>query len=365
MLRKIDSRYRKSFSFQWHITTRCGYNCSHCYIEDVGRNQKFTVSTPLEKVSQILNNIVVFFNQLESRIGSEIQKNIILTGGDPLLHPDFFEITERIVEKGLRIGILGCPETFQPEIISRLKDLPINSIQFSIDGTPEFHDRFRRSKGSFNRTVDKILKLKDIFRMHVMYTVCKENMKYLIPAVELLNHLGIPQIDFARVAHKGGAGDMERIEPKEYRYLLNDIYHLEKRLGKDSISIGKKDPLWKLLYYEKGELAEKDIFEIRNNKKIVSGCPCGFTSLTILQDGRLDICRRFDSTIGFLPETGIFKKYNEHLMIKKIRNPLAIEGCAICKLKYLCRGCPATAYDLYDKMGRRDPQCWKIVIQNQ
>jgi radical SAM protein with 4Fe4S-binding SPASM domain len=364
-LRKIDSCYKKSFSFQWHITTKCRYNCSHCYIEEIGCNPNRVVSIPLDQVNQILAKIVFFFNQLEKRIGSEIKKNIILTGGDPLLHPDFLEIAERINEKGFRIGILGCPETFKPAIISKLKDLPINSIQFSIDGIPEYHDQFRRSKGSFSRTIKKIMELKEIFRIHVMYTVCKENMRYLIPTIELLNHSDVPYIDFARVAHRGGAGNIERIEPQEYRQLLNDIYHLEKRLGEGAISIGKKDPLWKLLYYEKGEFAEKEIVDIQKNKKIVSGCPCGFTSLTLLHDGRLDICRRFDSTIGFLPDDDILEKYIEHTMIRKIRNPLKIEGCAICKLKYQCRGCPAIAYNLYGEMGCRDPQCWKIVIQNK
>jgi hypothetical protein len=74
----------------------------------------------------------------------------------------------------------------------------------------------------------------------------------------------------------------------------NEGFYLEQELSQrnSQLKIGKKDNLWKLFYYEKG------LLDIPAGKKVISGCPCGYTSLCILSDGSLFICRRFYAKIG-------------------------------------------------------------------
>lgn len=354
-MRTINHRYKKVFTFQWHLTITCQYNCAHCYCYDPETYAYEKNGIEDEKVFQIIDSFELFYRQAENHYGFPLKKYVVLTGGDPLFHPLFKEIVRTLSEKGYGIGILGVPDTMTDEMISFLKNHNVKAIQFSLDGLGETHDTFRNQSNSFWKTIDSMKKIQNDFHGNIMYTVCKENIKEFIPLARILAQKGIKKIDFARVSYIGNASSMELIEPDEYREFLENVLEVEKELEGSSLTIGRKDNLWKLLYYEKGLLTPPDA------RSPVSGCPCGFTSLTVLSDGTLFICRRFLSRIGKLPEDNIFEIYLKNEMLQKFRKPVRYEWCSLCKLKNICRGCPAVGASYFKELNRRDPQCWGIA----
>ena len=370
-MREIDFSYGRYFTFQWHLTTDCLYNCRHCYLDDPETRNLEKNPLPEAEIFRVVDTFDKFYTQLESRYGGPFRRNVVLTGGDPLLHPSFSKLAGTLTSRGYHIGILDCPDTVTPQVVRLLERARVSSIQFSLDGLEATHDGFRRSTGSFQRTLRKTLELQDSFRVHLMFTVCRENMAELIPLVRRLDKEGVQNFDFARVSYLGHAADMELIEPLHYRSLLESILRIEGELKQ--LRIGRKDNLWKLLYYEKGLLeiprkspkSSKSLKKpkgLSSAKRVTSGCPCGFVSLTILSDGSIFICRRFSCRIGHILKDDLFELYTMNRTLTKFRNPRSYEGCSICRLRHICRGCPAVGSSYYKEMYRRDPGCWRIVM---
>jgi radical SAM protein with 4Fe4S-binding SPASM domain len=357
-LRTLSHRFGRSFTFQWHLTLNCGYSCKHCYLDDPLTHALEKKAGGKTLLPQILGAIETFYIKMEQYTRGTVKKNIILTGGDPLLHPQYETLVSLLSGKSYNIGILGCPETFTGKKTALLRDHNIKSVQFSLDGLEDSHDRFRGVKGSFKRTIEKALELQEFCNLNIMFTVCKENMNELIPLINRLAKEGIKHIDFARNVFMGNASRMDSISPGDYKALLTGVHELEQELSQrnSQLKIGKKDNLWKLFYYEKG------LLDVPGGKKVISGCPCGYTSLCILSDGSLFICRRFFSKIGDLPGDDIFAVFHNHETLCGMRNLKKYSGCGICRLRYICRGCPAVGASYYREMFHRDPQCWRIVM---
>ena len=78
-----------------------------------------------------------------------------ITGGDPILHPNFWQLLELIKENSIPFTILGNPFHLNDEVCKKLKAYGCQKYQMSIDGMRETHDWFRK-KGSFDTTLEKI-----------------------------------------------------------------------------------------------------------------------------------------------------------------------------------------------------------------
>ncbi|MBO6286022.1 MAG: radical SAM/SPASM domain-containing protein, partial [Bacilli bacterium] len=82
------------FAIQWHITDYCDQRCKHCYIFSEGHPELITMS--LEDMIFVADEIIGFCNQLNRK------PYIYLTGGDPILHPNFWDLLECFHKKGIR-----------------------------------------------------------------------------------------------------------------------------------------------------------------------------------------------------------------------------------------------------------------------
>ena len=139
---------KQYFSFQWHITDDCDQRCKHCYIfsED---NCKKLDSMSWEQMQDTFYNCLDFC-EVYHRI-----PYFYITGGDPILHPDFWNLLELMKKHQIAFTILGNPFHLTDEVCQRLKAYGCEKYQLSIDGLRETHDWFRKP-GSFDITLEKI-----------------------------------------------------------------------------------------------------------------------------------------------------------------------------------------------------------------
>ena len=136
------------FAFQWHITEACDQRCKHCYIFAENACKKLD-SMSWEGMQQVVDNVEEFcrtFRRLPY---------FYITGGDPILHPDFWKLMELLKERHIPFTILGNPFHLTDENLKRLKDCGCDKYQLSIDGRRKTHDWFRKP-GSFVETLEKI-----------------------------------------------------------------------------------------------------------------------------------------------------------------------------------------------------------------
>lgn len=334
------------FAFQWHITDECDQRCEHCYIFAEGHphliemplRRAYKVIAQCEEMSAKLNRKPYFF----------------ITGGDPILHRNFWDILSLIHEKGIPFTIMGNPFHLSAETCRRLTDLGCKKYQVSIDGTRETHDSIRKP-GSFDATIRALdLMHENGLKSAVMTTVSGTNLQEISEIVDIVVAHKVDIFAFGRYCPTSSEKSTH-ISPSEYRSFLENLW-LKFIEHKDSATtFSLKDHLWKLFLYEKGMF---NIPEDSDPEMIYDGCHCGASHFTILPDGTVMACRRFESAVGNLFDTPLYELWTGEEM-EKYRRHEKFEKCGSCELLRFCRGCPAVSYGYHGSFYAPDPQCWK------
>lgn len=331
-----------SFAFQWHLTSKCGYNCKHCYGKVSEKNE-----LTLEQILSIIEELSNFVNKYH------FNSVICFTGGDPLIRKDFFQIVRKSYDEGFKIRILGTPD-INERIIQKLSSF-IDSYQLSLEGLEKTNDAIR-GKGHFKKTLNAIKILKNYkVPVHILSTVGKYNASEIPFLAEEMSKIGVDVFDFARVIGIGNAKihNFEPLPAQEYRsfleVMLNTYFKLDEKY---ETKFGFKENLWKLLFFEYGLKPQK-------SDSFIDGCIMGWKCAVIIEDGSVMPCRRIPLIAGNLRNQDFEEIFFNSPLFQNVREVEKIEKCNSCELFKVCRGCRAAAYVKYGDIFSKDPQCWK------
>lgn len=334
------------FALQWHITNKCDQRCKHCYIF----NSDHPVTGEewsLENAELLLNEFVAFCRKYEKR------PSMAITGGDPILHPQFWEILDLVCKHKIPFNILGNPFHLNPQVIKNLKDAGCQKYQVSLDGLEKTHDSMRQP-GSFNATIEAIKLLKENnLSPVVMTTVSKVNWLEIPELTKLIVELGVHTCAFARYCPTHG-DVKDNLSPQQYRNFLDTMWKVYTNLAEKGTRFTLKDHLWKAYLVEEGLLEV-----VKDDGIVYDGCHCGNSHLTFLETGEAYACRRMETPVGFFPDNSLEEIFFGKEM-DTYRDIRQIEGCKECELLCQCRGCRAVAFGTSGgNYFAKDPQCWK------
>lgn len=339
------------FSFQWHITDDCDQRCKHCYIFS-GDSHKAISTMNWEQMQKTFENCLDFcktFNRLPY---------FYITGGDPILHPYFWQLLEMMQSYNIPFTILGNPFHLDDTVCRKLKALGCEKYQMSLDGMKETHDWFRKP-GSFDCTLEKIGCINRAgIRSVIMTTVSGTNIDEVPAIIDTVVAADVNVFAFARYCPTSEEKDID-IAPLRYRELLeacDQKFKFYQTAGCKTY-FNKKDHLWTLYDYETGAF---QIPKTAESGTIYGGCNCGNCHLTILPNGDVYACRRVqNSQVGNVFEHRLADVWTESM--EDYRCYDKFEKCAHCELLAWCRGCPAVASGKEGNFYAADPQCWKEV----
>ncbi|MBQ7069589.1 MAG: radical SAM/SPASM domain protein, ACGX system [Synergistaceae bacterium] len=339
------------FSFQWHITDECDQRCKHCYIFS-GSSFHVPVTMSRENLYKIFKNCLNFCKTFQRK------PYFYITGGDPILHADFWELLEILKQHDISFSILGNPFHINDEVCRKLKSLGCEKYQLSIDGLKSTHDFFRKP-GSFDITLEKISSInKAEISSVIMSTVSKLNIDEIPDVIDIVVKHEAEIFSFARYCPTDNE-KLTGITPSEYREFLKICDEKFRKYESENCKtyFDRKDHLWTLYDYENGKFKIPDSAK---KGKIYDGCNCGNAHLTILPSGDVYACRRVkNSKVGnalkdklsdlWLNEMESYREYEKFVK------------CSKCELLPYCRGCPAVAKGTNGDFYSPDPQCWKEV----
>lgn len=339
------------FSVQWHITDMCDQRCKHCYIfsEDNKKCIKEMNFEDIKRTYQEIKDMCKKLNKLPY---------LYITGGDPILHPNFWDLLEMCKKDNIPFTILGNPFHLTYDNCKKMKELGCGKYQMSIDGLEKTHDWFRKP-GSFKTTLEKIDCInKAGIKSVIMTTVSGTNIKEIPEIIDLVVKYNVRIFAFGRYCPTSEEKNVG-ITPLEYRNLLDICWKKYKEyISKDCYTkFNLKDHLWKLYLYEEG------FYKIPENMQegfIYDGCHCGRSHITILPTGVVYACRRMESPVGNVLKDSLYNIWISDNM-NEYRQYDKFDKCSKCKLKLLCRGCPAVTKGLTGNMYNADPQCWMEV----
>jgi radical SAM protein with 4Fe4S-binding SPASM domain len=165
---------------KWQITGRCNYRCKHCFnaVDNSPIFEEFTLDEA--------KNLIAEFE----RCG--VQK-IEITGGEPTLHPNFYEILAEISKANINVDTISTNgSTITPEMLSKIKDLGLRpTFRLSFDGVG-YHDTFRGVKDAERKLLEVIKLIQaEGFPIKIETNVNIENIGVILPTAKLMDSLGI------------------------------------------------------------------------------------------------------------------------------------------------------------------------------
>ncbi len=124
----------------WNLIRRCNLTCKHCYA--ISADKDFPGELSLEQIKNVLQDLRQF------KVPA-----LILSGGEPLLHPDIFVISKLAKTMGFYVGLSTNGTLIDESLITDIADVGYDYVGISIDGLRETHDKFRRQSGAFDTNI--------------------------------------------------------------------------------------------------------------------------------------------------------------------------------------------------------------------
>ncbi|MCX7988126.1 MAG: radical SAM protein [Thermodesulfovibrio sp.] len=335
----------------WEITRRCNLKCIHCRSSSE-ENVKEHPDPSKDECFRILDDITSYAKPV-----------LVLTGGEPLLRDDFFEIAEYGRVKGLRVCVATNGTLVNEEICEKFREVDIKMVSLSLDGpNEEIHDDFRKQKGAFQGTINaaKLLKKYNIpFLINSSFT--KRNEKTIPKVYELAKELGATAWYMFMIVPTGRAEELlnELINHENYEEILNWHYDMEKN-EKDILVRPTCAPQYYRVIFERAK-KEGEKFERRSLKFSTGGakgCVAGQLICLINVDGDVMPCSYFPISAGNIQKQSFKEIWENSKIFKDLRNFSIYKGrCGICEYVNVCGGCRARAYCLKNDYLEEDPYC--------
>src|SRR5512135_1104865 len=115
------------FLIQWHLTERCNLRCTHCYQEG-SRHAVLSV----DEVRAGLDEIEEMFSSWSEAHGIEFSPSFNITGGEPLLRIDLFEILGFLADREWETFVLTNGTLVDSNTARRFSDLGVSGVQISL-----------------------------------------------------------------------------------------------------------------------------------------------------------------------------------------------------------------------------------------
>ena len=325
----------------WNLTKRCNLKCDHCYLdasELEGGSNELTTSEALSIIDDISN--------------LSPGAMLILTGGEPLLRDDFFQLAKHASDSGLSV-VVGTNGTLLTEpTVKRLKDSGIQGAGISLDSlSTTTHDKFRGMQGAWDSTRNGIDNLKKYdIDFQVQFSVTKQNFQEVEDVVKFAYESGAKATNIFFLVCTGRGQEMTDIPPDQYEKTLSLLADLDKEYTGKMMVRGRCAPHFLRIVQQRDP--DSSIM-----KGATSGCIAGSHYFRITPDGDLTPCPYMPTVAGNLRKESLSQIWNNSPIFESLRSPSYNGKCRDCEFNDVCGGCRARALAANDDMMGEDPWC--------
>ncbi len=332
----------------WETTRRCNLSCKHC--RAAAENQIYENELDTGAAFTLLEQI--------REVGTPI---IILTGGEPLLRDDIFDIAAYGTKLGLHMVMAPNGTLLTPENTARLMDAGIKRISVSLDGaTAQVHNNFRGLFNAFEQTMQGIgIAKKAGLPFQINTTITKTNLEQIPAILSLAEELGAVALHIFMLVPTGRGKYIvdSAIDAREYERTLHWFYD---QRGKTSLQL--KATCAPHYYRILRQRSKKDGIPVTRKTHgmdaITRGCLAGTGFCFISHVGRVQTCGFLDITCGDITRQTFQDVWENSTIFNELRNFSNLKDkCGICEFKGVCGGCRARAYEATGNYLAPEPLC--------
>ena len=323
------------------LTLRCNEHCLHCgsHCGDV-KSEELTVE-----------QYRTFLEQVKEDMTTE-GKMLCITGGEPLLRKEFFDIMGAAHELGFSWGMTSNATLIDDSVAKDLKRVGMGTISVSIDGLEETHDAFRRTPGGYKKAmsgIESLLRVGGFQNVQVTTVVTHQNIGQLDELYKILNEI---DIDSWRVINMEPMGRAKQhpellLTPDDYKTIFEFIRN--KRIAGEPVTYGCSHYLG--MEYER---------EVRDWYYL---CTAGLYTASITANGDIIACLDIERRPEFVQGNVLKDRFSEVWKNKFqiFRRDLSDDNevCSKCEHKDFCHG---DAYHSWDFDNNKPLVCFKDIL---
>lgn len=337
------------FFVQWHLTERCNLRCKHCYQAGTPTGGELTLADAKNIVAEVADTLKTW----AETYGVGFSPSFNITGGEPFLRRDLFDIIGEVKARGFAVYLLTNGTIARPERAETLATLGVEGVQVSIEGTEDVHDSIR-GRGSFSQTIWGVKNLLDAgLTVTLNTTLSGLNARCMSEMVSLALGVGVQRLGFSRFVPSGRGLALlkEMLRPEQ----VKEIYGAILSVDIDGLEVVTGDPLALQMKMKGTTFTGCTAF---------GGCAAGISGFTLLADGTITPCRRLPVSLGNVKRDSIREIWATSKVLGSLRDKSRYKGrCGSCDRWATCRGCRAIAYAYSLSKGENDflaedPQCF-------
>lgn len=308
----------------WNLTFKCNLKCAHCYINANEGKGGEELST--EEGMMLIDQI------------AEVAKpTLILSGGEPLLREDVFELARYASKRGFKVTMGTNGTLLGDRVAKRLKSSGVRKIAISLDSSmPEKHDEFRGVKGSWERAVEGIRACRrNGIDVQINTTITQRNYNEIAGILDLAERLGAKDLHAFFLVPTGRGKGLEKA-PAAYEKMLVTIL---KEGMKHKINVKPTcAPQFARLVKQMG---------FKPRRRWSRGCIAGLSYCRVYPTGDVTPCPYLPISLGNVRERSFKEIWFDSKVLKALRDFNNLKGrCGACEYRDVCGGCRARAYGL-------------------
>ncbi len=339
----------------WNLTLQCNLKCMHCYANANTKRSPNELST--QRILSVTDDL--------ASMGLPV---VILSGGEPTLHPDIYEIASYMNEKNIRVTLSSNGTTINENVASKLAESGVKYVGISLDGFGSKNDEFRGVKGAFDMALQGLKYVKDAGMMNgIRFTVTKYNKDDITRVFNLAEELQVDRFCLYHLVPAGRGSMNQDITNKERRetidFLIDKTYEIhDNKINMEILSVDNPvDGIYLFLkLFKNNDPRSKEVYKLLRRR---GGDNSGIKAGNIDPWGNVHPNQFWwDYSQGNVKEKNFSEIWNnEEGIIYDLRHrkkDLLKGKCAKCNFKDICGGFRLRALRYNGDLWSEEPDCY-------
>ena len=331
----VGGQFKPSL-ISWNLTKKCNLRCPHCYMEadpQAAAENELTTVECLRLIDEM------------KALGTEM---VILTGGEPLLRQDIYDIARYASSLGIWVVMGTNGVLITDRVAQKMVECGVQGVAISIDSLNcDKHNSFRGGPNAWELSVRGL----DICRANglqvlIQTTVMEMNYDEIPALIKFAHDKGAWSFNLYFLVQTGRGQQMNDLSPEQTEAMLSYLVD-EQDNYRPMLVRSKCAPHFKRLSYEKGLGGLES-----------GGCMAGTSYCRIMPQGDVTPCPYMTVSAGNVREQSFREIWEASPMLLALRDVTQLKGrCGACEFNQLCGGCRCRAYATYDDYLQEDPAC--------
>lgn len=312
----------------WELTAACNLSCRYCRASASHEPDQGELDT--DEAKRFVESI------------APLKPMLILSGGEPLLRPDLFQIIRLAVSLGIRVSLASNGTLITSGLAEEIADSGVSRVSISLDGADAAMHDHGRGQGSFERSIKGIENLRGRVDFQINFTVTQKNQSELIRIFDLAEKLGAAALHIFFLVPTGRGREEDVITPVRQEEMLRQIEgEMDRRTLEVQVTCAPQYARLKRPGHGRGS----------------GGCLAGRRFVFVSRKGEVYPCGYLPLRVGSVREKNFIEIWENSPELQALREGRLKGKCGRCEFSRSCGGCRARAYALTGDYLQSDPSC--------